>query len=386
MKIEIHQNGSRKHFQYFSSKKVTVGSGSDADLVIPEEQKVGANLITIEEINGEIFVTDAGSESGVFIQGNALNLNEKTKLMTIFPLEIGIDLSLFISDENDPAVASPKLDESLMSNSSRSTRSTEPRQSSKSTSLPSRNKINPKVVEIKQPPKFHPSKDILVVVAIIILGGIGFAYYKIIHTQKAKITGAEATKLMGIQKVEVTPEPVPQLYDGLNFHLKRELFRMQNVFKGNLCSTELEIKLCKLLDLNFDYGEGVVIKDNVLYIFAPFYEMFNSKEKLLQINQEEMVVHQILMMDYVLSAKFKTVLDMANVPQMNLVSYKTSSKNDFYILNLFILNTQNFSTLDKKIKNDFLKRASEADDINSVLREFQTAFVNWNFGSQKQVQ
>jgi hypothetical protein len=385
MKIEIHQNGSRKHSQYFSSKKVTVGSGSDSDLVIPEEQKVGANLITIEEVNGEIFVTDAGSESGAFIQGNALNLNEKTKLMTIFPLEIGVDLSLFITDENETEVIPVKIELPHIESKSRVVKQEESRTSNKAYSAGAKNKVSPKAVDIKTQPKVQPSKNTLIMIAIFILGGVGFAYYKIILTQKSKIVGAEATKIMGVQVVAATPEPVTQLYDGLNFHTKRELIRMQNIYNGNLCSTEIEKNLCKSLDLNFDYGEGVVINNDVIYIFAPFDELFNRKQKLLQSDHPENLVHQILLLDYVLSSKFKPILDLDNISQINLVTFKVNSKNDFLLLNLFILNKLNFSTIDHKLKNDILEKASHVDDLNVVLNDFQSAYVNWNFGSPKQV-
>jgi hypothetical protein len=104
MQIEVdYFDTKKKEIFKIAHTKCVIGRSSKADVYI-NRNELSRNHFEISLENNTFFITDLGSTNGIYLNGERLKANCKTSYSGIFPIEIGINVSIVISaDEEAPA-------------------------------------------------------------------------------------------------------------------------------------------------------------------------------------------------------------------------------------------------------------------------------------------
>lgn len=148
--------------EFLSDKRsVIIGRGKNCDIILPYEG-FSRQHAEIEYLDGEIFITDLGSTNGVYIDGNKIPSNIKTKMQSFLTLQIGPASRIEVQEDSPVSDAfkfegstpsfsekSSKLqttsfDSSRPNNLKKTLNSRSPKSNSKSSEKPQ--SINPKFI------------------------------------------------------------------------------------------------------------------------------------------------------------------------------------------------------------------------------------------------
>jgi pSer/pThr/pTyr-binding forkhead associated (FHA) protein len=251
MQIEVLQNEIPLKKISNPKKTLILGRSAKADVSV-DVDGLSRNHMQIEQIGDEIFVTDLNSTNGVYVNNERIPAGEKVKYLSILPLQIG---TLNINIKTDDQVLTEKSQE-LASSQTMSSISSMNMRSASMSSRPSRDSEKTEVTKkFKKSEKKKSSFSNLIV--LIALAGGGYFYYTNVIEEK-------------MNNPETETDSQAKNSDQNESKKKLRLVDVQDLkslSKKALCSSSQLATICKDLELVSDNGEGVIIKENIAFIF-----------------------------------------------------------------------------------------------------------------------
>jgi hypothetical protein len=251
MKITLLENTKIIHEESIAKKLVVVGRSNSCDVVIHNEH-LSRKHCTIEEDNGEFFITDHTSANGVYINNVRIPAEVRTPFSSFFQLSLGALECQIISD-SDVVISRPVTP---ISKSER----TKP-------SLGSHKEIKKKATQGSSSNNLGLS-----ILGILILAGGAYYYMSqeeiplsVETTPVAQIVEAppETSSVEPSVEVKDSNEEIKKLHAQFEINLSASVYRDKNKIKN----CQFHNDLCKKLSLSEDDGEGIDIDDNELFIF-----------------------------------------------------------------------------------------------------------------------
>jgi hypothetical protein len=100
-------SGEKLEQSFMQSRPIVIGRSSRCDFVVHSDS-LSRSHCQVEIDNGEVFVTDLNSSNGVFINGERIQPNVKTRFDIFFQLALGpLDCTICLDEPSSPHISPP---------------------------------------------------------------------------------------------------------------------------------------------------------------------------------------------------------------------------------------------------------------------------------------
>jgi pSer/pThr/pTyr-binding forkhead associated (FHA) protein len=252
------------NIEEFSSDKdsVIIGRGKSCDVVLPMDG-FSRQHARIELIAGDIFVTDLESTNGVYIDGERIPANQKTKMQSFLSLQIGPASRIEVLEDELEIETSSKLENvnnSALGSFGRSAPVSDNKSSSAKENLAKTKPLKTKKATVEKPKSINP--NFIIATSLVIFGVV---YYQM-NSNTQDISEAQ------VQVAQAPQEQGPPLTE-VNFLPKENL---ESLFFQKSCEGDLA-KWCQAAGVLSSSYEGVVIQGKSLIVY--YNLMFFKDEK-----------------------------------------------------------------------------------------------------------
>jgi hypothetical protein len=182
MIFEIHYNQKDKQRREYDGAKCIVGRSGKAGIQIDHES-LSRNHFEIEWDGKNFYLTDLNSTNGVYVNGERIVTAERVLYKNFFPIEIGSEISIYVSMQEDPEEV--KVEQKKHSTSSLQSGNEPTRK------LPAQNEARTNRAKNSPPKEKHASNKTPFLILLVFLGG-SYYYYENFNKidQAAPVTGA----------------------------------------------------------------------------------------------------------------------------------------------------------------------------------------------------
>lgn len=288
MQIEVLVGNGEPRTYNVDKALLSLGSGDACDIVI-DAPSVSRKHATLLYEDGVFFVTDQGSTNGTYLNDQRLVPGLRSEMTSFVSLRLGDDVLITLLNDLDlsddeiipleapkPQAASRNFDEGtrIISLSSLQTAKTE-------TLVKRRQEIKKKTVK-KEEKKEESSKSVLI--TILAIGILGFAYYKNVHLKKIE-QAAEAALAAKVEQERILEEKrlaaivkPTFIVEEASLTPKDSLVTLINDIK---CTSELEGYLCQTLKGANAEGFGVIQVGGMIHVMINSTEWINDAKVML---------------------------------------------------------------------------------------------------------
>lgn len=256
MRVEVfyQETGQKEAFEIEATTCI-IGRSNKADVTVHSEA-LSRQHCQLDEINGDLFLTDLNSTNGVTVNGTRIPTGVKTPYKPMFPMEIG-DITITVSQEV-PEERPPSFAQAVKSATPLELDKPSRGASSKTKSI--RKRDLEEKDEDKSSGALNPAALGVGIIAIL---GIGYFFLSGKST-----TTEQAPEAAPVTLTEISKEP-PKLVD-----VKADELNLKALFETNECS--LYGPLCSQIGLTHG-KERLVLADNKLIVFVDV-DAFNVNE------------------------------------------------------------------------------------------------------------
>ena len=240
MLFSIAIEGEDPKTVFIDQEKITIGRSSKASIQVLNEC-VSRFHIEVRLQNGELFVTDLGSANGTYINEERLPVHEEVKWHTFLPLNLSHKILINLISQAEEDQKEKNSEQFYLQNKN------------ESPDTPTRTKTKASNLKVK----VHPAKKInqeatskkpYIILAVLILC-LGYWLNQNFQTKEDGPTTAIET---------IKPSSA------------NDLSKFNSLISENKCVTELEKNYCHYLQMNSERYEGVLTKNNTLYVFLNY--------------------------------------------------------------------------------------------------------------------
>ena len=246
MRLIVTIDGNQPSTVIINDEVFIIGRSPKSSMQIVSDS-VSRSHLKVRSSQNVIYVTDLGSANGTFIDGEKLTPDQEVVWPTFFPISLGEKVSLFFEEatqENNDDVEEKTIVRTLERKST-STPKTEKAPAKNKTAIAEKNNKGVKHLYI----------------GIILMAGMGYFFY---HYYKDK--DFQETDLSHTPKKTKQAAPASVAVSNSQ-HLVQVPRTLQSVMK---CQSEQEKLFCGLVKSNPEYAEGVIQKENDLFIYVNF--------------------------------------------------------------------------------------------------------------------
>lgn len=263
MKLTIKISGTKKFHHVFTKNSMLIGRSKACDFQINEES-ISRQHCLIENVNGEVFITDLNSANGVFIDSNRITPNIRVPYPLALPLSLG-GFESYIEDEVEPAQSTIGL--------------------SNQESAALKNRIFVKPFHNKKVPKLDSKLGFRIVS---LLGLVISIFLFVIYFNQKNHTEIAKSKFISSPTSTVGKIRFQQRANPTNFLRKREYLAS---FNNKSCKGPFS-PLCTELSLDEKDGEGITEISGECFIFIKPSKVLindNKTNSKVPLRQESLV-------------------------------------------------------------------------------------------------